>query len=255
MTHRFEVAPGIEVTYLGPPLNAGPLPALFYFALSGEDSLGLDPFNQPAIYLASLPMRIFSMTLPGHEDKLPPTNALNVWASEIILGNNVISTFIEKIKWAVDTLLSRQVLMEDRLAIAGLSRGAFIAVHAAAAIPQFQWILGFAPLTKLESIKEFRALASHPIVASLSLEHLTLKLMNRSTRFYIGNLDTRVGTGHCFDFIENLAKTADENKIRCPQVELMITPSIGRDGHGTSKGIFHAGAQWVAESLRAIDVL
>ncbi len=252
---RFEIAPGVEVAYLGPPLNAGPLPALFYLALSDEDSLCLDPFNQPAAYLASLPMRIFSMTIPGHENKLPPTNALNVWASEIILGNNVIHAFVEKIKLAVKTLLSREVLIEDRLAIAGLSRGAFIAAHAAAAIAQFQWILGFAPLTQLDSIKEFQTLANHPIVESLSLEHLTLKLADRSTRFYIGNLDTRVGTGNCFDFIEKLAKTASENNIRSPRVELMIGPSIGRDGHGTSKEIFHAGAQWIAESLKAIDVL
>ena len=252
---RFEVAPGVEVAYLGPPLNAGPLPALFYFALSCEDSLCLDPFNQPAAYLASLPMRIFSMTLPGHGDKLPPTNALNVWASEILLGNNVIDAFIEKIKLAVDTLLSMEILIEDRLAVAGLSRGAFIAAHAAADIPQFQWVLGFAPLTKLDSIKEFQALANHPVVASLSLENLTDQLIDRSTRFYIGNLDTRVGTRNCFDFIEKLAKTASEKKIRPSRAELMIGPSIGRDGHGTSKEIFHAGAQWVAESLRAIDVL
>jgi esterase FrsA len=253
--HELEVSPGIDVAYVGPHLSTGPLPALFYFSLSGHDSLCLDPFNQPVAYLSSLPLRIFSMTLPGHEDNLPPTEAIDVWASKIASGQNVISTFVEKVKCAVDELMSRGALIPDRIAVAGLSRGAFIAVHAAAVIPQFQWILGFAPLTKLSFAKEFQTLLDHPIVESLSLEQLTDQLIDRKLRFYIGNLDTRVSTRCCFDFIEKLSQSAFENKIRSPLVELIIGPSIGRDGHGTSQEVFHAGAQWIAEELRAIDVL
>ncbi len=253
--HRIAVSPGIEVAYVGPHLSSGPLPALFYFSLSDQDSLCLDPFNQPVDYLSSLPMRIFSMTLPGHEDKLPPTEALHVWASEIASGRNAVIAFVEKVKTAVDELLRQGSLITDRLAVAGLSRGAFIAAHAAALIPEFQWILGFAPLTKLSFAKEFQNYSHDPAVDSLSLEHLALQLANRHVRFYIGNLDTRVGTRQCFDFIEKLSQTAFESGVRSPLIELIIGPSIGRDGHGTSREVFHAGAQWIAEKLRAIDVV
>ncbi len=253
--YHLETIPEVEIAYLGPPLSSGPLPALFYFALSNKESLGLDPFNQPAAYLSSLNMRIFSITLPGHENNLPPTQALNLWAEEIARGHDMISSFVAKVKLAVDTLLSSEVLLKDQLAVAGLSRGAFIAAHAAALIPEFRSILGFAPLIQLRSIKEFQHLLDHPLVASLSLENLKPKLADRSVRFYIGNLDTRVGTSHCFHFIENLAQTAFENKVRSPPIELIIAPSIGRDGHGTSKATFHAGAKWAAEQLKVIDVL
>jgi hypothetical protein len=253
--YRHGLKTGAKLAYIGPPLSEGPLPALFYFSLSDQDSLCLDPFNQPAAYLSSLPMRIFSMTLPGHEDSLSPTNALNVWANEIAAGHNVVAAFVEKVKTAVDELLLQGALLSSRTAVAGLSRGAFLAAHAAAAVPQFQWILGFAPLTKLSFAKEFQDLSAHPIVASVALEHLVDKLSDRHLRFYIGNLDTRVGTRHCFDFIEKLSQAAFKNNVRSPPVELIIGPSIGRDGHGTSKEVFHHGAQWVAEKLRIIDVM
>jgi predicted esterase len=253
--HTFDLSPDVRVAYLGPHLDFGPLPALFYFALSAEDSLCLDPFNQPAAYLSSLPMRVFSLTLPGHENQLPPTQALYQWAHQIAEGHNVIAHFVAQIKLAVHALSSLNTLIPERIAVAGLSRGAFIATHAAAEIPEFRWILGFAPLTRLSFAKEFQEIPSHPLVQGLALETLTERLVDRHLRFYIGNLDTRVSTRLCFEFIEKLTQTAVEQRIRSPQTELIITPSIGRDGHGTSKEIFHQGAQWIAEQLGAIDVL
>lgn len=253
--HLYEGLPSIEMAYVGPPLSQGPLPALFYFSLSAKDSLCLDPFNQPAAYLSSLPMRIFSMTLPGHEKGLPPTEALYVWAREMESGRDVISSFAEKVAHAVDLLTAEGVLFPDRLAIAGLSRGAFLAAHAAALTPAFKWILGFAPLTTLSVAKEFQHLAHSPAVAALSLEHLAEKLSDRNVRFYIGNLDTRVGTRRCFDCTQTWSQTALSQGIRSPKIELIISPSIGRDGHGTSKEVFHHGAQWIAEQLKAIDVV
>jgi hypothetical protein len=253
--HRFDVKPGLKIAYTGPHVASGPLPALFYFSLSAEDSLCLDPFNQPVAYLSSLPMRIFSMTLPGHENNLPPTQALDVWAKEIANGRDVIAEFVANVKLAIAALLTEGALIPESIGVAGLSRGAFLATHVAAEIAYFRWILGFAPLIQLSFASEFQEVAQLPLVKSLSLEHLVDRITDRHVRFYIGNLDTRVGTRICFDFVEKLAQKAFENRIRSPQVELIIGPSIGRDGHGTSKEVFHEGAQWIAKKLGAIDVL
>jgi esterase FrsA len=253
LVHTFDLDPQLEIAYTGPDFSAGPFPALFYFALSAQDSLGLDPFNQPAAYLSSLPIRVFSITLPGHENHLPPTEALKAWAKEIAAGNNLIAVFVDKVKIAVQKLLERNVLISERMAVAGLSRGAFISVHVAAEIAEFKSILGFAPLNDLSFAKEFEGIRHHPLVESLKLDHLAPRLTDRYVRFYIGNLDTRVSTRRCFDFVEKLSESAFEQKIRSPQVELLIGPSIGRDGHGTSKEVFHQGAQWIAEKIGAID--
>jgi hypothetical protein len=249
--HNFEE----DVAFVGPPLTAGSLPILFYFSLSAKESLTLDPFNQPVAYLSELPMRIFSITLPGHEDNLPPTEALNVWAGAISQGRNIVEEFVKKVQSVIHTLEMNGSLHPGKVAVAGLSRGAFMATHAAAAIPQITTLLGFAPLTVLKEAKEFHTLSEYPLVNSLSLEHLTEKLIHKDVRFYIGNLDTRVSTAQCFHFIEKLAQSAHRLGIRSPQAELFIGPSIGKDGHGTSKEVFHDGAQWIAQKLEAIDVV
>ena len=47
--HKITTASNLEVYFTGPPIEEGPRPALFYFALSGHQSLTLDPFNQPGV--------------------------------------------------------------------------------------------------------------------------------------------------------------------------------------------------------------
>jgi esterase FrsA len=244
-----------QIDYLGPSLAAGPLPAIFYFALSSQESLCQDPFNQPAAYLARLPLRIFSISLPGHGPQLPAIQAMTLWAQEIASGNNCVKMFIDKVSDAIEELTNQGFLLADRLGVMGLSRGAFIATHLAARVPLFRHIVGFAPLTRLSAIKEFQQIPDLRLTNQLDLENLIPQVHDRQIRFYIGNVDTRVGTRNCFDFIEKAAQAALEHKIRSPQIELIITPSIGQHGHGTSKSAFHAGAQWLAEQLGAIDVI
>ena len=67
MIRPFEILGKTKAFFVGPPLEEGPFPTLIYFALSAEDSLQCDPFNQPVQFLEGLPLRIFSITLPGAE--------------------------------------------------------------------------------------------------------------------------------------------------------------------------------------------
>lgn len=246
---------GLELGYLGPDLAAGPLPAVFYFALSKEESLQTDPYNQPALYLSSLPMRVFSLTLPGHGPDLPATQAMFVWAQALSRGHNLIKECIDQVESSIQTLVHLNVVIPDKIGVMGLSRGAFIACHAAARIPLLKTIVGFAPLTQLTAIKEFQEHTQHPLITSLNLTNLIDALADRTIRFSIGNLDTRVGTRHCFDLTQELVHAAAEKKIRSAPIELHITPSIGYQGHGTTKEIFHQGAHFLAHQLGAIDVI
>jgi len=234
----------LKTEFLGPPLDTGPLPAIFYFALSAHDSLHLDPYNQPAIYLHNPGLRIFSVSLPAH-DTMPPTEALRFWADEIHHGRDVIHTFVKEVAAYIQQLIDENVIDPKKIGAMGLSRGAFIASHIAALVPEIENILGFAPLTRLESVQEFK----HLNVEKWDLTHLTGKLYNRSVRFYIGNRDIRVGTESCFQFISALSAKAYEHKISSPPVELIIGPSIGHKGHGTSPEIFHQGADWLKKKL------
>jgi esterase FrsA len=61
--------------------------------------------------------------------------------------------------------------------------------------------------------------------------------------------DTRVGTNHAFSFIDHVAKKAHKHHIRSSPIELIVGPSIGYQGHGTSPEVFKAGANWAREAL------
>jgi esterase FrsA len=197
-------------------------------------------------------MRIFSLTIPGHEPPLEPQNAIAVWAEDFTRGNDPLTPFIDKIAYAAEHLQSSGIA--SQVGIAGLSRGGFLATHAAAKTPVLQTVLGYAPLTCLGLSKEFSSLSEDTRIPSFDLVNLYDKLINKNIRFYIGNRDVRVSTSACFAFVQGLAETAFQNRIRSPQVELIISPSIGHQGHGTSKPIFEQGAAWIAQQLGAAHV-
>lgn len=245
------VTPDLPLFHIGPPLDHGPLPSFFYFALSGPDSLCLDPFNQPVQFLLGLGkmIRIFSMTLPGHEANLPPENAIQLWAEDMSRGINPIGSFLDSVSTAVDFAIRERFVDPEKMGVGGLSRGGFIASHVAARDARFRFLLGFAPLTRLSLLKEFSTMQEHPLVSNLDAVNLSASLADRHSKFYIGNYDTRVGTRDCFDFVMSLVEAANARKIRTPQVECVITPSIGRDGHGTSPEAFQQGALWMAQCL------
>ncbi len=240
--------PGQEpLLFTGSSLNQGPLPAIFYFALTAEESLSLDPFNQPVQYLSDKPLRIFSMTLPGHGLDLPATQAIAYWAEHLANNNDILSSFITQAKNAVDYLISEKITIPGKIGVAGVSRGAFIASHLALQSDHIPYICGFAPVTDLALSEEFQNLQNNPLIHKLKI---TDQLSDKTVLYTIGNRDTRVSTRACFDVIEKTTERAYEKGERSPPIELIIHPSIGRFGHGTPEKIFHQGAEWLWDHLK-----
>ena len=240
------VGPDIALYHCGPVLDHGPLPSLFYFALSGPDSLSLDPFNQPVQFLRGRMIRAFSLTLPAHESGLPAAEALKAWAEDYSRGFDSLGNFLDSCFAAVDFAVRERFADPEKMAIAGLSRGGLLAFHAAARDERFRFVLGFSPITQLHKAKEFASLQENPLVRSYDAVNACDALSNRHVRLYIGNRDTRVDTRSCYEFAMALADRAHHKKIRSPQIEFYMTASIGQMGHGTSPEIFHRGAEWSA---------
>lgn len=187
------------------------------------------------------------MTLPGHENDLPAKEAMKIWADDMAKGRDCVTDFLDAAKLAVDFAIKEKFADPEKLAVAGLSRGGFIAAHLAARDERFRHLLGFAPLTRLSKIKEFAHLQDNALANSLDLTHLAEKLSDRHVRMYIGNEDKRVGTQECIDFGMSIVK---HKKTRVAQVELMIYPSVGQMGHGTPPEIFKQGVDWIASNLK-----
>lgn len=239
---------GLRIFHRGPALFLGPLPSLFYFTLTGQDSLATDPYNQPITALGNELIRAFSLTLPGHNTGEPASVGIDFWAHQIALGEDPITPFLRQCSDALDFLLSEQLIKAGYIAAVGLSRGAFIATHWAAVDPRIQIILGFAPLVNLDHLEEFHH--NPPALAhSLSLIERVHLLVGKQLCFFIGNHDTRVSTDNCFSFITKLAKVSYKEGIRSPPIEMHILPSIGHRGHGTSPEAFRQGTVWLLQQL------
>jgi esterase FrsA len=236
-----------RIYHRGPPLSDGPLPSVIYFSLSGEESLGLDPYNQPAVFLSERGVRVFSITLPGHEGDFPHNHAIKQCGDSPESGETSIKKFIDTCKLVIDHLVHDHYIDVNHLGVAGLSRGAYIATQLAAKDERLKTILGFAPLTTLETVKELQDFGT--ALYPLSLQALIPELADKKVRFHIGNYDTLVSTPRCFSFIHELTESCYQKNRRFPPIELIIYPSIGHKGHGTPPEIFLAGSEWLLSSL------
>jgi esterase FrsA len=219
----------LGLSWTGRPLDAGPLPAFFYFALSAEESLHTQPYCQPVHTLQNTSFRCFSLDLPFHTGQQNPNQAIIEWAA----NQNATHPFIRKCVQAVDTLFDSQLINADHLYCGGLSRGGYAALHLAAADPRFKAVVGFAPLTSF---------SDEP-------NNLIDSLIHTEIRFYIGNRDERVSTAKAFHFLQELTEAKYRNGERSPKTEMIMTPSIGHKGHGTTPGTFTDGAHWLLRKI------
>lgn len=205
-----EVAGDLPLFFIGPPLEAGPLPAFFYFALSASESLSLDPICTPVRLLSGKPIRLFSLTLPFHEGTLNPNQAIAKWYED----PEKLLPFLSKAEKTIGAVRSSI----SQLALSGLSRGGFIALHLASRLLP-EATIAFAPLTRLGSLQT-------PAIESPAF-------------LSIGNRDTRVSTRSCFEYVESCVTN---KKL---DATLHIYPSVGAEGHGTPPEIFEMGIKWL----------
>lgn len=238
--------PYLSFHYIGPELGAKDVPTVIYFALSGEDTLGKDPFNQPALRLMKSGIRVLAFTLPFHEKPLAPQDGIARWAEEFAAHRDPLTPFFEGVASTIRFVQETHQLPYDKIALMGLSRGAFIGAHVMKRLPNVPYLLGFAPLTSLSLSAEF---AKGNLDPKLDMDMLIPYLTNRVIRFYIGNHDTRVGTPRCFQFVNRLIEQAVSEKKREIPVELLIGISKGAKGHGTQPDTFYNGVDWLIRHL------
>ncbi|MFY7842594.1 MAG: alpha/beta hydrolase family protein [Rhabdochlamydiaceae bacterium] len=241
--------PDLDVKFLGPSIEKGSYPAVFYFALSSTDSLCVDPFNQPVTPLIGPYLRIFSVSLPDHTENINPHSAIQIWAQKLNSDPSYLSRFIEKVVDFIENLINLEVIDKDNLSVMGLSRGGFMAMHTAALIPHIKHILAFAPVTDLLKLKEFEHFEQNEDTSPYNLRYAIPKLIKKNIRFYIGNRDKRVNTDACYHFMSSLTDWSYQQGISSPPLELIISPSAGHMGHGTLPHIFSDGAKWLLNKM------
>lgn len=245
--HRFSTPHSIyDIRYIGPHSSEGPLPAVFYFVLSAEESLMLDPFNQPAQALLPFPLRIFSITIPCHEEPYEKEEAMTYWREAALEGNDLLTPFFSQVSHVVKQLFAENIV--TKCGFMGLSRGGFVALHIAALLEEIEFLSLFAPMTDLQAIVEFSDLPSS-FLDRFSPVNVAKSLAKKRVRISMGNADKRVGTKSAITFFQHLCQSAVDEGIRLPNHELHVVPSIGYRGHGTDQKQFIEGALWLKDLL------
>ena len=193
-----------------------------YFSLSGEDSLTTPPFCNPAQILANKGFRVISATLPNHENNQRPMNIRDLWGDS--------PENLERFFFAMEQVIDQ---LNCPIIALGLSRGAFIATHLAARCQTIHTVIGYAPLTHLEK-------APH-----LDLIHLKEAVKEKHLHYFIGHNDTLVETSRVIQTVSEFMSSLTAKQLREAAITLTLSPSIGRDGHGTSDQTFAKGISWI----------
>lgn len=239
----------LGITWTGPKLEEGRLPAFFYFSLSAQDSLCLDPFNQPVAFLKGEPIRVFSMTLPAHGDSYDKMKAIEAWADAYRKGEDPLESFLVQAEENVRYLIGQGLIDTQALATGGLSRGGLLASLLAVRIHEVNTVLAFAPVTDLLKLRSFQGMDPSSAAGKKDLKRFAEVLVNKNIRFYMTNRDVRVNTDACFECIRAIAEIAHKKRQRKTSADLILSKAVGQDGHGTVPEVFYDGAQWLKMHL------
>lgn len=214
-----------QITFHVKEPKTSPTKTALFFALSAHDSLNLPPFCHPVDSLLKMGVRVVSVTLPNHENNERDYGIQEIWKKD----KPRLRKFLEDLSQGVHKLTE---IFPPPYGALGISRGGFISLHLAARCKDVTTVVGFAPMLSLNEEDEF------------CVDRLVSDLKGKKIHFYVGDDDKIIGTEN----VIKLKKALSEND-KDGTIELSISPSIGRGGHGTSDPIFNEGVQWLMNQL------
>jgi dienelactone hydrolase len=224
----------VEFGVMGAKPNS-PAPTLFIFASDIENTLPADTYNKIGKTVGKHGFICVSLNLPKH-----PGEELEGWARATQAGEAWVPTFTSRVSQVLDYLIAEHYTDARKVAVAGTSRGGFMAMHIAAADARFKCAIGFVPVTDLAQLKEFAAIREDKFVKQLELAHLADRLVGRPIWIGIGNNDDRVNTDKAIDFTRTIVRASSERSKQTPEniidVELHVMPWPGHGGEAVKDG-------------------
>ena len=225
---------------------AVPAPTLFVFALSAKETLGSIKYRQSGNQLTDRGFLLVSLDLPCHgaDRRLREPEGLAGWRARVDSGEPLVEPFVRRASAVLDYLVKHKYSDSNHVAACGTSRGGFAAMHFAAADARVKCVAGFAPVTDLAALSEFKDVSDLSAIAKLSLASQADRLAGRPVWIAIGDADQRVDTDRAIALSRSLSTAARQQKLPSG-VELHVLPE-GR-GHAEPRGSAEAGAEWIED--------
>jgi pimeloyl-ACP methyl ester carboxylesterase len=226
------------------PSGVGYAPKPTVITLCGalEDGLDNPAFNVIGETLAASTGAVHaSIELPGHGTD-PAGDGLTDWARRVAAGNDLIGEFLIELRSLIDALIRLQCTAPTQIALVGISRGAFLALHAAAAQLPIAHVIACAPVVALGALSEFAALQTHPYVLESRVAISgAVGLAHRSLYMVAGHIDPRVNTEETIAFWRAMTVVSP-----CDDFCLRLVPSHDHQLVDTQQRYAEA-AQWLIE--------
>ena len=223
-------------------------PTLFMLAGTIDGTLGSAYFRQCGNELGELGYLVVSIDIPCHGTQTGEGQSVGLsgWSHRVGNGEDIVEESNARLSAVLDDLIKTGLADPDRIAVAGTSRGGFLAIHFAAHDTRVKCAAGFAAVTDLAALSEFRERQENELVKKLSLINQAEKLVGRPVWIITGDRDERVGTHHAIELAARLSAVAKERDIPS-NVELHVMSEPR--GHTTPRGASKLAADWISRQL------
>ncbi|HYF35992.1 MAG TPA: alpha/beta fold hydrolase [Prosthecobacter sp.] len=185
----------------------------------------------------------------GHDLKPGQPSSLPGWAIRCQKNQDFISPYVRNCIDVLNHLIAEGITDPQRVAVQGVSRGGFCALHFAARESRIKAVIGISPVTNPLALKEFAGVTSEQ-VAPISLDHVLEPLAGRTVWISIGNSDDRVSTDDCIAFTRRLVATT--RKLQ-PQLNLFpVHLHVGMSaGHRSTDDAYASAAEFLLKTFPA----
>lgn len=225
-----------------------PAPTLFILAGTIDSTLDSPYFRQCGNELSKLGYLCVSIDIPCHgtQTGIGKPSGLGGWSIRARKNDDFVAESNQRLSDVLDHLIKTGISDEKRVAVCGTSRGGFLAVHFAAHDSRVGCAAGFAPVTNLAALSEFRKIKDNSFVKKLSLANQAERLAGRPVWIVIGDQDERVGTQDAFVLASKITAASRSKKLDS-RIELQIMPEPR--GHTTPCGSSQKAADWIYRQL------
>lgn len=168
--------------------------------------------------------------LPAHGADVRPDEVglqpLERWAKRVAAGEDIVTPFT---RYVSDWITGQRL---DRVVLVGVSRGGFMALHAAARDKRIDGVVAFCPVTDLRLLTEFAGHQVGGLASQLGLGYCADQLRGRPVWIQTPSIDARVNALMTIEFAEVIG------------AQLVVTPGAP---HGLpDEAIQNHAIEWVS---------
>ena len=239
---------GIEFGDWGSIKREHPAPTLIVLATTIQNTLNSAYYRHCGNQLAKRGFLCVSINLPCHGDQQvdgEPEGLLG-WSYRAARGSDFVAEFNNRLSKVLDHLVKQGLSDPEKIAACGTSRGGFLALHAAIHDPRVKCVAGFAPVTDLSVLSEFKLTSEYQLVKKYNLIKRANDLAGRKVWILIGDQDKRVNTDNAVQLAREISRESRENKL-LSKVTLHVLPEPR--GHMIPAGADRMAADWILQEI------